>query len=155
MVKIQTIQTVRKKHCALLLEADPSWSLIEDYLKRGICFEGSLDEKVVAIMVLLPTRPQTIELVNIAVVEERQNQGIAQEMIAFAISWACQQKFQTMEVGTGSTGMVQLYLYQKCGFRIIGVDQDFFLRHYKEPIFENGLLLRDMVRLSIELKEEG
>jgi hypothetical protein len=56
-----------------------------------------------------------------------------------------------VEVGTGSTGVEQLYLYQKCGFRMTHIDRDFFVRHYSEPIVENGLVLRDMVRLSLDI----
>ncbi|MNJ03534.1 putative N-acetyltransferase YvbK [compost metagenome] len=59
--------------------------------------------------------------------------------------------YQTIEVGTGSTGVAQLALYQKCGFRMTGIDRDFFTRHYAEPIYENGMQLKDMVRLSQDL----
>ena len=59
--------------------------------------------------------------------------------------------FRTIEVGTGNSGVGQLYLYQKCGFRIVGVDRDFFVRHYPQPIVENGLLCRDMIRLAQDL----
>jgi hypothetical protein len=44
-----------------------------------------------------------------------------------------------------------LALYQKCGFRIVGVDLDFFIRHYPEKIYENGIQCRDMIRLSLDL----
>lgn len=44
-------------------------------------------------------------------------------------------------------------LYQKCGFRIVGIDRDFFTDHYPEPIYENGIWCRDMIRLSIHLSE--
>lgn len=47
--------------------------------------------------------------------------------------------------------MAQLYLYQKCGFRMTSIDRDFFVRHYAEPIIENGLVLKDMVRLSQDI----
>ena len=37
---------------------------------------------------------------------------------------------------------------QKCGFRITGIDIDFFIRCYQEEIFENGIQCRDMIRLT-------
>ena len=37
------------------------------------------------------------------------------------------------------------------GFRITGIDQDFFVHHYDEEIIENGLILKDMVRLQLLL----
>ncbi|MNW16937.1 putative N-acetyltransferase YvbK [compost metagenome] len=49
---------------------------------------------------------------------------------------------------------MQLYLYQKCGFRIVGVDVDFFVRHYEEAIEENGIPCRDMIRLAMDIHHE-
>ena len=42
--------------------------------------------------------------------------------------------------------------YQKCDFRVVGVDQNFFTIHYDKEITENGLVLRDMIRLRKVLK---
>lgn len=53
---------------------------------------------------------------------------------------------------TGTTSFGQLYLYQKCGFRVVGVDQNFFTIHYDKEITENGLVLKDMIRLRKVLK---
>ena len=58
---------------------------------------------------------------------------------------------KTIEVGTGNSSIGQLSLYQKCHFRIIGVDINFFTKHYTKEIFENGIQCIDMIRLSQEL----
>ena len=68
-----------------------------------------------------------------------------------AIEVAKSKGFKTIEVGTGNSSIEQLALYQKCGFRITGVDLDFFIRHYSEEIYENGIQCRDMIRLSKDL----
>ena len=39
----------------------------------------------------------------------------------------------------------------KCLEPLIGVDIDFFIRHYDEEIIENGIQCRDMIRLSMDL----
>ncbi|TKI53324.1 GNAT family N-acetyltransferase [Lysinibacillus mangiferihumi] len=101
--------------------------------------------------VLLPTRPDTVELVNIAVVEEKQSRGLGKLLVMNAIMIAKTKDYKIIEVGTGNSSIGQLALYQKCGFRIIGVDIDFFIRHYPEEIFENGIQCRDMIRLSQDL----
>ena len=62
---------------------------------------------------------------------------------ALAPAW----QYQTIEIGTGSTSFAQLYLYQKCGFRVVNIDRDFFVDNYDDPIIENKLILRDMIRL--------
>ncbi len=59
--------------------------------------------------------------------------------------------YKTLEVCTGNSSIGQLALYQKCGFRMSGIERDFFIKHYHEPIFENGIQCRDRVRLTQEL----
>lgn len=135
----------------LLLSADPSESLVKDYLKRGDCYIAVQDVEVLGVYVLLPTRPDTAELVNVAVAEEHQGQGIGKMLVQRAIETARQTGYTTIELGTGNSSVGQLALYQKCGFRIVGVDFDFFTRHYAEIIYENGIHCRDMVRLSQDL----
>ncbi|NGZ77469.1 GNAT family N-acetyltransferase [Saccharibacillus sp. VR-M41] len=135
----------------LLLLADPSPPLVEDYLRRGSCFVAESDVRIVGVYVLLPTRPDTAELVNVAVDETLHGQGIGKKLVGHAVRTAREARFRTLEVGTGNSGIGQLALYQKCGFRIVGVDLDFFIRHYDEPIYENGIQCRDMIRMSMDL----
>jgi ribosomal protein S18 acetylase RimI-like enzyme len=136
---------------SLLLLADPSPTIVEEYIKRGECFVAESEKQIVGVYVLLPTRPNTVELVNVAVAEELHGRGIGKQLVMDAIQTAKTKGFQTIEIGTGNAGIGQLALYQKCGFRIIGIDLDFFIRHYPEEIFENGIQCRDMIRLSQEL----
>jgi ribosomal protein S18 acetylase RimI-like enzyme len=134
----------------LLLLADPSQQLVEEYIKRGQCFIAEEDYSI-GVYVLLPTRPETVELVNVAVAEKLHGKGIGRQLVNHAIQNARSQGFKTIEIGTGNSGMAQLALYQKCGFRITGIDRDFFVRHYTEEIFENGIQCRDMIRLTQDL----
>ncbi|XEC97612.1 GNAT family N-acetyltransferase [Paenibacillus tarimensis] len=135
----------------LLLSADPSSVLVEEYLGRGRCFVAEKDNRKVGVYVLIPTRPGTAELVNVAVHENEQGKGIGKQLVNHAVQTAGRSGFSTIEVGTGSTGVEQLALYQKCGFRMTGIDRDFFVRHYSESIYENGMQIRDMVRFSQDL----
>ncbi|MGG4220356.1 GNAT family N-acetyltransferase [Paenibacillus jamilae] len=136
----------------LLLLADPSRQLVEEYLKRGQCYVAEVDDQIVGVYVLLPTRPKTIEVVNIAVAEVMHGKGIGRQLVTHAIETARAQGYTTLEIGTGNSSIGQLALYQKCGFRIVGVDLDFFVRHnYVEEIYENGIQCRDMIRMSQDL----
>lgn len=135
----------------LLLLADPSEEIVKEYVNRGECFVAESVQKIVGVYVLLPTRPETVELVNVAVVEDQHGKGIGKQLVMDAIKVAKTKGYKTIEIGTGNSGIVQLALYQKCGFRIMGVDIDFFIKHYPEEIFENGIQCRDMVRLSQDL----
>ncbi|HZG82134.1 MAG TPA: GNAT family N-acetyltransferase [Brevibacillus sp.] len=150
-MNIRRLQATERPPMELLLLADPSRKLVEEYLKRGECYVAELEENIVGTYVLLPTRPATVELVNIAVAEQHQGSGIGKKLVAHAIQQGRGAGYQTMEIGTGNSSVGQLALYQKCGFRITGVDRDFFLRHYDEAIFENGIQVIDMIRLSQDL----
>ena len=136
----------------LLLSADPSRKIIEAYLTRAECFVMENQNQLIGTYILLPTRPETVELVNIAVQENFQNKGIGKQLIRHALERAKEQGFQTIEVGTGNSSMSQLAFYQKCGFRITGVDKDFFIEHYEEELMENGIPCRDMITLSKSLR---
>jgi ribosomal protein S18 acetylase RimI-like enzyme len=148
---IRALHTTESIPLDLLLLADPSKELVGQYIQRGECFVTEIEGQVIGVYVLLPTRPATVELVNIAVDPSYHNKGIGKKLINHAIQIAKSKGYKTIEVGTGNSSIGQLALYQKCGFRITGVDKDFFLRHYEEVIFENGIQCRDMIRLSQDL----
>ncbi|CAM3740833.1 hypothetical protein MEZE111188_06385 [Mesobacillus zeae] len=150
-MQIRQLDNHKQAPLDLLLLADPSQQLVEEYIKRGKCFAAYSGENVVGVYVLLPTRPDTIELVNVAVAVDHQGKGIGKQLVNHAVRQAQLLGFKTIEVGTGNSSVAQLALYQKCGFRITGVDKDFFIRHYTEEIFENGMQVVDMIRLSQDL----
>lgn len=135
----------------LLLLADPSRKIVEDYLQRGQCFVAESNGQIIGCYVLLKTRPETVELVNVAVKETLHGKGLGKQLVMHAIGVAKAKGYKTVELGTGNSSITQLALYQKCGFRITGVDLDFFTKHYIEEIFENGIQCRDMIRLSLDL----
>jgi GNAT superfamily N-acetyltransferase len=83
--------------------------------------------------------------------ESYQGKGIGKQLVNHAIQQAKLLGCKTIEIGTGNSGVGQLALYQKCGFRMTGIDRDFFIRHYSEEIFENGIQVVDMVRLSQDI----
>jgi len=44
-----------------------------------------------------------------------------------------------------------LAFYQRFGFRVDSILKDYFIINYDEPIFENGIQLKDMLRLILKL----
>ena len=76
---------------------------------------------------------------------------IGKSLIEYAKHKSRSERCSVLEVGTANAGTGQLAFYQKCGFEIDGIDRDFFRRNYPDPIFENGIECRHMVRLRIEL----
>lgn len=135
----------------LLLLADPSRELVNEYVGRGYCYGAYLDGELVGEFVLIHTHPRTMEIVNVAVKGSRQGQGIGRQLVQAAIREAKSRQATALEIGTGNSSIWQLKLYQSCGFRIVGVDVDFFVRNYAQDIYENGIHCRDMIRLRMEL----
>jgi len=134
----------------LLLLSDPSEEVIAEYIDLSITFVARIHTKVVGALLLLKTRPRTMEIMNVSVYEEYQNKGIGRQLIIKAIEYAKENNIKTLEIGTGNPGVIQMMLYQKCGFRIVGVELDYFRKNHKEKIFENGIECRDMIRMRME-----
>jgi len=133
----------------LLLLADPSREIVEEILKRGHTFLGLSGGEIVGVYVLLDTRPFVVELMNIAVVEEKQGRGFGKRLLADSIKQARGLGARVMEVATGNSSLDQLALYQKAGFRIHSVERDFFSDY--EQIIENGIRCLDLIRLKQDL----
>jgi ribosomal protein S18 acetylase RimI-like enzyme len=137
----------------LLLLADPSRARVEAYLERGHCYLAFLGDALVGEFVLAQIVPEGWELMNVAVSEGRQGQGLGKQLVQAAIAQARELGAATLEVGTGNSSLAQLALYQKCGFRMVGVERDFFIRHYDHEIIENGIRCTDMIRLALPLSK--
>ncbi|WP_210768849.1 GNAT family N-acetyltransferase [Zestomonas carbonaria] len=135
----------------LLLEADPSREKIEGYLPRSRCFVATLDGAPAGVYVVLETAPAEYELMNIAVAPHLQGKGIGTTLLRHAIATVRELGARRLEVGTGTFGH-QLAYYQREGFRVSRVDRDFFLENYPEPIYENGIQHKDMLRLVLEYR---
>jgi N-acetylglutamate synthase-like GNAT family acetyltransferase len=139
---------------ALLLLADPS-ARVASYVEKGEVFLAQSRDQVIGVFVILQTGPGTWEIMNVAVDPEWQGQGIGKRLIKAAIGEARARGARRLEIGTGNSSLQQLALYQKCGFRITGVEPDYFLRHYPDPIWENGIRCTDMIRLAVNLLIPG
>lgn len=150
-MEIRRLKKEEQPPMHLLLSADPSEKMIHNYLKQGDCFVGEIEGQIIGVFVLSQQEPNMVEIMNVAVAEDYQGKGIGKQLIHHAIKSAKEEAYQTIEIGTGNSSIGQLALYQKCGFRIVGIDRDFFVRNYPEAIYENGIHCRDMIRLSKEL----
>lgn len=150
-MKIRLLRKDEQPPWNLLLLADPSKEMVSGYLKEGICFIAQSESDVMGVVVLLSRSKEKAEIVNLAVEEGSQGKGIGKLLIKHSIQAAQEMGFKIVEIGTGNSSINQLAMYQKVGFRITGIDHDFFIRNYQEPIFENGIQCRDMIVLSIRI----
>lgn len=131
----------------LLLLADPSEEKIRSYLSRSRCFLDSCGAVVVGACVVQPIGTDTHELMCIAVHPAHQKSGYGTALLKWVIDFFRNSGVRQLEVGTGTFGH-QLAFYQRNGFRVTGIDRDFFVKNYPEPIVEDGIQLFDMLRLT-------
>lgn len=134
----------------LLLEADPSEDSIRSYLDTSLCYLALKSDVPVGVCVLGYLDDVTLELYNIAVSPSVQNHGIGTELLRHVIEEARAKGIHRIEVGTGTFGY-QLAFYQRAGFRVETVVKNYFADKYDEPIFELGIQLMDMLRLTLQL----
>lgn len=135
----------------LLLDADPSRDMVARYLSDSDVYVLASGPRLIGVIVLLALGPEDIEIKNIAVTDHEQGKGHGRRLLAFAIDEARARGSKRVHIGTSNASIGQLALYQKVGFRLMAIDRDFFTRHYPEPLFENGIQCRDMLRLSLDL----
>lgn len=135
---------------SLLLEADPSEQSIVSYLPNSWCFVAVEQSQIVGVCVVKPLSSTLAEIYNLAVFPAQQAKGIGSKLLKFVLSELPCKGINRVELGTGTFGY-QLTYYQRAGFRVDSVLKDHFLQNYPEPIFENGIQHKDMLRLYIEL----
>lgn len=133
---------------ALLLLADPSEDKIRAYLPGSRCFVASNGVEMVAACVVKPMGGGIHELMSIAVPPAHQKQGHGATLLQWVIAFFRYAGAHQLEVGTGSFGY-QLAFYQRHGFRVSSIERDFFVNNYPAPIFEDGIQLLDMLRLTL------
>lgn len=135
----------------LLFLADPSERLVKEYISRSKNYVLIEDDKTIGVLIMLPTRANTIEIVNIAIAPNYQRKGYGKRLLKFAINTAKNDNFKHIEIGTANSSINQLALYQKIGFRINYIDKDFFLKNYHYKIYENHIQAIDMIRLYMDI----
>jgi ribosomal protein S18 acetylase RimI-like enzyme len=148
---IRLLSAEEKLPYDLLLLADPSVKMLEKYIFDSAVYVAIIDTQIVGVFALFPLGKTLIEIKNIAVLEAHQGKSIGKKLLEYAISEAKKQGFEEIQIGTANSSIGQLALYQKMGFEMDSIRKSFFIDNYPETMFENGILVRDMVVLKKRL----
>ena len=144
----------RERFLPLLLLADESLQQVRSYMHSGelYAFVGN-DGIAVGIVLTIPAEQNSVELKAVAVDQTQQNRGIGRRMLAAVIEELRRRGVRRAIVGTANAGIGQLAYYQKAGFRLLRIERDFFspARGYPAVMEDNGIRLRDMVWMDLEL----
>jgi ribosomal protein S18 acetylase RimI-like enzyme len=144
----------REQFLPLLLLADESLEQVRSYMQRGDLFAFvDRDGAAVGIVLTIPETDGSVELKAVAVDAAHQNLGIGRRMLAAVIDELRRRGVRRAVVGTANAGIGQLAYYQKAGFRLLRIERDFFspARGYPAVMVDNGIRLRDMVWMDLDL----
>ncbi len=146
-IQIRELNNFNEAPFNLLLLADPSRKMVNQYLMNSRIFAAYSAKETVGVYVLTEVGSTTAEIKNIAVDENLQGKGIGKRLLRHATSTATDLNYQKLRIGTSNASISQLHLYQAEGFDIIEIKSNFFVDNYPEPIYENGLQCRHMITL--------
>jgi putative acetyltransferase len=135
----------------LLLLSDVTKEAIDINLNNGELFLAEINDRVIAAFILKTLEKETIEIKNIAVLEDQQGSGIGTILLKYIISMSTQRGFKNLIVGTCDLCNKEIEFYKNSGFNITDIRKNFFIDNYKDPIYENGMQVKDMIMLSIDL----
>jgi len=137
----------------LLLWADETIEAIEKYIYNSDVYvvKKKGDSRPIAVFALYRVSDTQIEIKNIAVLESLRGRGIGSYLLDEIRRMAETAKYKSIIVGTPDCSLKQILFYEKNGFTKYDVIKDFFVKNYSEPIIENGVMLRDMVMLKLDL----
>lgn len=117
---------------------------VQTYLQTGELYLAKKFGQTVGVALIIPTEAQAVfELKNLAVLPKFQRQKIATKLVEYAIL-AQSTQVKRLIVGTGDADLNNMRFYLRNVFRFLRIEPDFFLS-YPQPIYSEGICLRDMV----------
>ena len=148
MIEIREITENKKQFLSLLLLADEQEDMVDRYIADDTMYILD-DNGVKGECVVLPIGSNTLEIKNIAIHPDYHRKGYGKALIDFIIE-KYKGKYSVLQVGTGES-QATIPFYEKCGFIRSHTIKNFFIDNYDHPIYEEGILLVDMVYLKMDL----
>jgi ribosomal protein S18 acetylase RimI-like enzyme len=108
------------------------------------------DEKLLLGAVVMHWHPDESEILYIAIDKAHRGHGYGKACITKIQVEAQNRHVHSLIVGTANSSLDNIAFYQKCGFRMDSIRKDYF-NYLPMPIYEDGILIRDMLLLRMEL----
>ena len=147
-MQITKITQNKKAYLPLLLLADEEEAMLDRYLERGSMYVLD-DGGVKAECVVTDEGSGILEIKNLAVEPAFQKHGYGKALIDF-IAARHKNTHRILQVGTGDSPSTVPF-YEKCCFTRSHIVKNFFTDNYSRPIYDGGVLLKDMVYLRREI----
>lgn len=134
-------------HYDLLLLADPSLELIENYLAQGLVYTWEVENECIGICVVAELDTNCVEIKNIAIAESYHRRGWGRKFLRSVVAQIKKTSYKKLYIATGNSSLGQLALYQREGFSICAIHLNHFTYAYREPIYEDGILCEHQIVL--------
>ncbi len=141
-MKIRQIISNKKDFLELLLLGDEQEDMIDKYISVGDMFV-LYDKEPIAQCVVTYNGSGIYEIKNISVYPKYRRQGYGKDLINYVLN---HYNGRELILGTGESPATLIF-YNKCGFTYSHRIKDFFTENYNRPIYEGGVILKDMVYL--------
>ncbi|MEZ3488030.1 MAG: GNAT family N-acetyltransferase [Lachnospiraceae bacterium] len=151
-MKIQQIRRDKEEYIDMLLMADPQKDMIETYLDQSEVFILVNGGDVCGICAIEPMKNRKCELRNIVIREEDRGKGYARYMIRYLCEYYGNQ-CDTMYAGMCNCRKT-IEFFEKCGFTNSHIAANFYLEHYREPVWQDGVRMTDKVYMKKQLDSE-
>ena len=151
---LHAVQKRRDAYLPVLLLSDPSEEAVRRYLEEGELYAWlSEEDETIGVMHLIEAdlNGPVVEMKHVSVRERYQGQGHGKLMVEAVLKMLRQRGVREVKVSTGNSRIGNLAFYQKLGFRIVGIEPDYFLSEKSEPIMENGIPRRDRIHFARSL----
>jgi ribosomal protein S18 acetylase RimI-like enzyme len=154
-VRIVPAGPERDAYLPLVHLADDSVDRVRGYYQSGTLFAlDAADGTPTGMILAIPDGEATVELRAVAVDTSLHGRGVGTRLLLAVLEQLRAGGVRRVVVGTSSSGIGQLAYYQKAGFRLWKIERDFFspAGGYPEGVGENGIPVRDMVWMDLELE---
>ena len=136
-MQIIKVTSNKKQYLPLLLLADEEEAMIDRYLEHGTMYVLE-DGGVKAECLVTDEGDGILEIKSLATLPQFQRRGYAKALV------------KILQTGTGDSPATVPF-YQKLGFVRSHIIKNFFTDNYSRPIYDGGVLLKDMVYLRKQL----
>lgn len=148
-MNIVEVSSNKERFMHLLLIGDEQEDLINRYLKRGTLY-ALYDDDLKAVCVVTFEDDGVYEIKNISVHPFYHRKGYGRKLIEY-IADIYRLKGSRLIAGTGEVPSA-VDFYQNCGFVYSHRVENFFIDNYCKPMYEDGVMLKDMVYFSLVLQ---
>lgn len=147
-MNIKEIKENKKDFLSLLLLGDEQEDMIDQYIEQGTMYVLE-DDGVKGQCVITDEGNGILELKNISIREDCQRKGYGSLLIDF-VAKKYKEEYSILQVGTGDSPLT-ISFYERLGFIRSHCIKNFFMDHYRQPIYEGGVQLVDMIYLKRNL----